>query len=453
MTQKKRISFGSKLGVVAAAAGSAVGLGNIWRFPYELGLSGGGAFLLIYILCVVLLGMPVMLSEFVIGRLGQANPAGAFRKLGSHRKWQLVGIMGVCSSFLIMGFYVVVSGWTMEYIFQAVSNGFVNKDTAALSQAFTDFSSNTARPIGWMTLFLLLTAGIIIAGVEKGIEKSTKIMMPLLLLIIVALGLRAVTLPGGTDGLKFLFYPDFSKINSTVILNAMGQAFFSLSLGMGCMITYGSYIKKENNLGKTVVQVTSLDTVIAVLAAIAIFPAVFAFGINPGQGPTLVFITLPNIFDQMTGGYIWSILFFVLLCIAALTSTISLLEVIVACLTEEFKLSRIKAVIFSSVGIFILGICASLSMGVWSDVTVFGLTFFELFDSVTAKILMPLGGILMTVFAGWALKKEAVEAELSSAGNYKVTYFKIYLFLIKYITPVAIFIVLLNELGLGKPLF
>jgi NSS family neurotransmitter:Na+ symporter len=453
MTQKKRISFGSKLGVVAAAAGSAVGLGNIWRFPYELGQSGGGAFLLIYIACVILLGMPIMTSEFVIGRLGQSNAAGAFRKFGSNSKWQFVGVMGVFCSFLIMGFYVVVSGWTMEYIFQAVSNGFINKDTAALSQAFTDFSSSTARPICWMTLFLIFTAGIIIAGVEKGIEKSAKIMMPLLLLIIIALGIRAVTLPGGAEGLQFLFRPDFSKINSTVILNAMGQAFFSLSLGMGCMITYGSYIKKENNLGKTVVQVTTIDTIIAVLASIAIFPAVFAFGIDPGQGPTLVFITLPNIFTQMAGGYIWSVLFFILLCIAALTSTISLLEVIVAYLTEEFKLSRIKAVVFSSAGIFVLGVCASLSMGIWSDVHIFGLTFFDLFDSVTAKILMPLGGILISVFAGWILKKELVKAELSSSGKYKIVYLKVYLFLIRYITPIAIFIVLLNELGLAKLFF
>lgn len=453
MSQKKRISFGSKLGVVAAAAGSAVGLGNIWRFPYELGQSGGGAFLLIYIICVVLLGMPIMMSEFVIGRMGQSNSAGAFRKLAPDSKWWIVGVMGVLCSFLIMGFYVVVSGWTMEYVFQAVSNSFSGKDTATLSQAFTDFSSSTARPILWMGLFLIFTSVIVIAGVKNGIEKSTKVMMPLLLLIIIALGIRSVTLPGGAEGLRFLFQADFEKINSSVVLNAMGQAFFSLSLGMGCMITYGSYIKKENNLGGTVLEVTALDTLIAILASIAIFPAVFAFGIDPGYGPTLVFITLPNIFAQMTGGYLWAVLFFILLCVAALTSTISLLEVIVAYLSEEFKLSRTKAVVISSIGIFILGVCASLSMGIWSEVHVFGLTFFELFDSLTAKILMPLGGIFISVFAGWVLKKEVLKAELSNEGKYKVAYLKIYLFLVKFITPIAIFFVLLNELGLVKLLF
>ena len=330
MSEKERINFGSKLGVVAAAAGSAVGLGNIWRFPYELGQYGGGAFLVIYLLCVVLLGMPVMMSEFVIGRMGQANTTGSFRKLAPSKKWWLVGLMGVLASFLILGFYVVVSGWTLEYIVQAIGNKFSGRDTAVLSEVFTDFSTHTARPLIWMVVFMVFTAGVVYAGVKNGIEKSTKFLMPLLLLLIIALGVRAVTLPGGAEGLRFLFQPDYSKINSSVILSAMGQAFFSLSLGMGCMITYGSYISKKNNLQHTVIEVTLLDTLIAILASVAIFPAVFSLGINPAQGPELVFITLPNVFAHMPGGYFWAILFFVLLAVAALTSTISLLEVIVA---------------------------------------------------------------------------------------------------------------------------
>lgn len=453
MAENKRANFGSKLGVVAAAAGSAVGLGNIWRFPYELGQSGGAAFLLIYIICIIFLGLPIMTSEFVIGRMSQANAVGAFRKLAPGSKWWLVGLMGVLAAFLIMGFYVVVSGWTLEYIVQAAGNKFANKDTATLTSVFTDFSSHTWRPLIWMVVFLIITCSIILAGVKNGIEKSSKFMMPLLLVIIIALGIRAVTLPGGGEGLRFLFQPDFSKINSSVILNAMGQAFFSLSLGMGCMITYGSYINKKNHLAATVVEVTILDTVIAVLASIAIFPAVFSFGINPEQGPTLVFITLPNIFAHMPGGYIWSILFFVLLSIAALTSMISLLEVIVAFLVEEMKLTRLKAVIFSGLGILILGVCSSFAMGIWSDVHIFGFNFFDLFDNVTSKIMMPLGGLFIALFAGWVLKKEQVRAELSNNGKYKAAYFKVYIFIVRYIAPVAILLIFLNQLGVGSLFF
>jgi NSS family neurotransmitter:Na+ symporter len=450
MTQKERINFGSKLGVVAAAAGSAVGLGNIWRFPYELGQSGGGAFLLIYIVCVVLLGLPIMTSEFMIGRMAQANAAGSFRSLAPGKKWWVVGLMGVLASFLIMGFYVVVSGWTLEYIVQAVGNKFANRDTATLSEVFTEFSTDTWRPLIWMFLFMVSTAAIILAGVKNGIEKSTKFMMPLLLLIIIALGIRATTLPGGMEGIRFLFQPDFGKITPGVILSAMGQAFFSLSLGMGCMITYGSYISKRNHLSHTAVEVTVLDTAIAILAGVAIFPAVFALGINPAQGPELVFITLPNVFAHMPGGYLWAILFFVLLSLAALSSTISLLEVIVAYLTEEFKIKRLNAAIGASVVILILGVLSSLSLGVWRDVQIFGMGFFTLFDSMTSKVLMPLGGLLISLFAGWVLNKDRMREELSNNGTFKIGFFKAYVFLLRYVAPIAITLIFLNQLGLSK---
>ena len=450
MTDKERINFGSKLGVVAAAAGSAVGLGNIWRFPYELGQYGGGAFLVIYLLCVVLLGMPVMMSGFVIGRMGQANTAGSFRKLAPGKKWWLVGLMGVITSFLILGFYVVVAGWTLEYVVQAVGNQFSAKDSAALTKVFTDFSTDTTRPLLWMTLFTAFTASIVYLGVKDGIEKSSKFLMPMLFLIIIALGIRAVTLPGGAEGLRFLFQPDFSKINSSVILSAMGQAFFSLSLGMGCMITCGSYISKKNNLQHTVLEVTLLDTLVAVLAAVAIFPAVFSLGIDPAQGPELVFITLPNVFAHMPGGYFWAILFFVLLAVAALTSTISLLEVIVAYIVEEFNFKRHKVIVYVSLGILFLGVLSSLSLGTWSDVTIFGMGFFNLFDNATSKVLMPLGGLLISVFVGWMLDKNAILNEMSNAGKLKVGYFKLYLFLVRYLAPVGISLIIINQLGLGK---
>lgn len=446
MAKSQRINFSSKLAVVAAAAGSAVGLGNIWRFPYELGQSGGAAFLIIYLFFVVVIGMPLMMSEFVIGRMGQGNAVGAFKKVAPRKSWWLIGVMGVLTAFFIMGFYSVISGWTLEYIYQAVSNQFANKDTATLSQAFTAFSSDTIRPLFWMVIFMIIAATIIILGVKDGIEKSTKFLMPLLLIIIIILGIRSITLPGGAMGLKYLFQPDFTKITPSVVLSAMGQAFFSLSLGMGCMITYGSYINVKNHLSHTVFEVTALDTLVSVLAAIAIFPAVFAMGINPAQGPELVFITLPNVFAQIPGGYIWSILFFILLCVAALTSAISLMEVVVAYLVEELKIKRIKATILVSVVIMLLGVLASLSFGIWKDVHIFGMNFFDLFDNITSKVLMPIGGLMISIFTGWFLSKKRIKEEMSSYGKFSTPYFRAFIFLVKYIAPLCILLVILHQI-------
>ncbi len=446
MAKSQRINFSSKMAVVAAAAGSAVGLGNIWRFSYELGQSGGAAFLIIYLFFVVVIGMPLMMSEFVIGRMGQGNAVGAFKKIASGKSWWLIGVMGVLTAFFIMGFYSVISGWTLEYIYQAVSNQFANKDTATLSQAFTEFSSDTIRPLFWMVIFMIIAATIIILGVKDGIEKSTKFLMPLLLIIIIILGIRSITLPGGAVGLKYLFQPDFTKITPSVVLSAMGQAFFSLSLGMGCMITYGSYINVKNHLSHTVFEVTALDTLVSVLAAIAIFPAVFAMGINPAQGPELVFITLPNVFAQIPGGYIWSILFFILLCVAALTSAISLMEVVVAYLVEELKIKRIKATILVSVVIMLLGVLASLSFGIWKDVHIFGMNFFDLFDNITSKVLMPIGGLMISIFTGWFLSKKRIKEEMSSYGKFSTPYFRAFIFLVKYIAPLCILLVILHQI-------
>lgn len=440
-----RTNFGSKLGIIAAAAGSAVGLGNIWRFPYELGQQGGGAFLLVYILCVLLLGLPIMLAELLIGRMGQHNVTGAFRSIG-HPRWRFIGYAGVLCSFLIMGFYCVVAGWTIEYIWQAITNQFADKSTADLAAAFADFSTRPIRPIIWMVLFVGITCYVVLAGVQNGIEKSAKILMPVLFVLLLVLCLRSLTLPGGLEGVAFLFQPDFSKITPEVVLSAMGQAFFSLSLGMGCMITYGSYINKKNNLEHTALQVTGLDTLVAVLAAIAIFPAVFALGINPAQGPELVFITLPNVFAHIPGGYIWAIAFFVLLSIAALTSTISLLEVITAFMNEEWKLPRRKAAIIASCIIAVLGVFASLSLGLLKDYTIAGMSFFDLLDNFTAKFLMPIGGLAIAVFCGWVLDRKRMEAELSNNGQLKLKYIKVFAFLLKYITPLAILAIFIDQL-------
>lgn len=447
----KRDSFGSKFGIIAAAAGSAVGLGNIWKFPYEVGNNGGGAFLIFYLVFVFLIGVPVMISELTIGRNGQKNAIGSFKAISPKKPWFLVGVMGIGAAFMIFAFYGSVAGWTLEYIFQSVKNGFAGKTPDELSGMFDSFIANPVRPLVWQFIFVLLTAGVVVAGVKNGIEKYTKILMPVLLVIILILIVRSVTLPGAAAGLEFLFKPDFSKINGTVILSALGQAFFSLSLGMGTIITYGSYIQKNDNLGVTAVQVSIADTFIAVLAGIAIFPAVFAFGINPSQGEGLVFVTIPNIFQQMAGGYFFSLLFFVLLAVAALTSTISLLEVIVAYFSEELRISRKKATIFASLVILVLGALCTLSNGgVLADFKIFGMNIWGLLEYSSADILLPLGGLFIVIFVGFFMGRKRVMEELTNGGSLKGRVLPVAMFLIRFLAPIGIALVFLNVIGLLK---
>lgn len=445
-----RDSFGSRMGVIMAAAGSAVGLGNIWRFPYVLGENGGGAFLIIYLIIIFAIGIPVMMSELVIGRRTQRNPVGAFRMLSSRRPWYLVGMMGIVAAFMILAFYTAVAGWTLEYIYQILIGGIKGKSSAELSTMFDAFRSGSLRPALWFTIFLLATAGIVLGGVRKGIEKSTKVLMPLLFLLLIFMCVKALTLPGAGKGVEFLFRPDFSKITGTTVLMALGQAFFSLSIGMGTLITYGSYIPKDNNLATTAMQVSMIDLLIAVLAGLAIFPAVFAFGISPSSGEALTFIVLPGIFQQMTGGMIFAFMFFFLLAIAALTSTISVLEVIVAYFSEQLNLSRRTAIIIATASMFILGIAASLSWGMMKDVKLFKLNIFDLFNYTTANILLPLGGLLIVAFLGWFFPGPSVRDELSNEGTLKVRYYSLFRFIIRFIAPVAIALVFLNGLGLLK---
>ena len=348
MNKNDRANFGSKLGVILASAGSAVGLGNIWRFPYETGNHGGAAFIIIYLGCILLLGLPIMISEFLIGRHSRANTAAAYQILAPKTHWRWVGRMGVLAGLLILSYYSVVAGWTLEYITEALTNSFSGKSSADFIASFQGFSSNPWKPVLWLIVFLLATHFIIVKGVEKGIEKSSKIMMPMLFIIILVLVVCSVTLPGAQSGIEFLLKPDFSKVDGSVFLGAMGQAFFSLSLGMGCLCTYASYFGKDTNLTKTAFSVGVIDTVVAVLAGFIIFPAAFSVGIKPDAGPSLVFITLPNVFQQAFGSipvlaYVFSVMFYVLLAVAALTSTISLHEVVTAYLHEEFKFTRGKA--------------------------------------------------------------------------------------------------------------
>ncbi|MCM0361902.1 MULTISPECIES: sodium-dependent transporter [Bacteroides] len=455
MTKKDRGNFGSKLGVILASAGSAVGLGNIWRFPYETGNHGGAAFILIYLGCILLLGLPIMIAEFLIGRHSQANTARAYQILAPGTQWRWVGRMGVLAGFLILGYYSVVAGWTLEYIFEAVSNSFAGKTPAEFISSFQSFSSNPWRPALWLTLFLLATHFIIVKGVEKGIEKSSKIMMPTLFIIILVLVGCSVTLPGASRGIEFLLKPDFSKVDGNVFLGAMGQAFFSLSLGMGCLCTYASYFSKDTNLTRTAFSVGIIDTFVAVLAGFIIFPAAFSVGIQPDAGPSLIFITLPNVFQQAFSGipvlaYIFSVMFYVLLALAALTSTISLHEVVTAYLHEEFNFTRGKAARLVTAGCILLGILCSLSLGVTKDFTIFGLGMFDLFDFVTAKLMLPLGGLFISIFTGWYLDKKLVWSEITNNGTLKVPIYKLIIFILKYVAPIAISVIFINELGLLK---
>lgn len=439
----KRDSFGSKLGVIAAAAGSAIGLGNIWRFPYITGENGGGAFLVFYIIFIIVIGIPVMLSEFVIGRRAQRNPFGAFKLLKPKQPWYLIGVMGIVAAFLILAFYSTVAGWTLEYLYLAIVNGFDGRSSDELSLMFTAFHTSGLRPIMWQLVFMFLTAWIVWNGVKNGIEKYAKILMPVLLLIIIFISIRSVTLPGAAAGLEFLFKPDFSKINSNVILQALGQAFFSLSIGMGTLITYGSYISKNDNLTNISVAVSSADTFIAIVAGVAIIPAVFAFGIEPNAGPGLVFITLPNIFEQMPGGYIWSLLFFILLAVAALTSTVSVLEVVVAYFSEELNLSRKLATVIATVSISVVGVVCTLSQNPESGLKIFGKNLFDNINHLTADILLPFGGLLIVTFVGWFMGKSKVKAELSNEGKITLVIFDVFVFILRYLAPIAIILLLL----------
>ena len=450
MTHTKRATFGSKIGVILATVGCAVGLGNIWRFPYMLGENGGAAFLLVYISCILFLGIPVMITEFFIGRYSRKNAAGAFKVMAPGTKWSVIGYNGVAAAFLILGYYAVVSGWTLEYIVQAFSGSLEGKNATDFADEFTAFSTGVFRPILWTVVFIALTHIIIISGVKEGIERASKVMMPVLFLILIALCVRSITLPGASEGLTFLFNPDFSKIDSSVVLSAMGQAFFSLSIGMGCLITYASYFGKQTNLQTTALQVTILDTLVAVLAGVMIFPAVFSFGIEPTTGPELVFITLPNVFEQLPFGNIWSFVFFVLLALAALTSTISLHEVSTAYVHEEYHVSRKKAAIIVSVGVTIVGILCSLSMGVLSSYTLFGLNFFNLLDFVTAKIMLPLGGMMICIFTAKRVDKLLLKEEVTNHGTIRFYFFSTYVFFVKYIAPIGIGLIFFNELGLLK---
>ena len=452
MAFKNRENFG-RIGAVLAAAGSAVGLGNIWRFPIETGRNGGAAFVLVYNVCVIVLGLPVMISEFMIGRSTQSNTAAAYRKLSPGTQWKWVGRLGVLTGFLIFSYYSVVAGWTVEYAGYALTNVFARESD--YKQMFSDFASNPFWPVLWLFVFMFITHVIIVRGVKSGIEKVSKILMPTLFLLIMMLVFCAITLPGSGPGIDFIVRPDFSKINGMVVLSAMGQAFFSLSIGMGCLCTYASYFRPDTNLTRSAVNVASIDTMIAIMSGFIIFPAAASAGYMltaDDVGPSLIFITLPHVFQQAFSGapilaYVFSVMFYLLLILAALTSTISMHEVITAYLKEEFEMSRKKAARIVTCSCAFLGIFCALSFGVLSGFKLMDMTIFDWFDFVSSTILLPFGGMLISIFTGWYLNKRLMYDELTNYGTVRVRYFKVLVFILRFVAPVAIGFIFFNELG------
>ncbi len=432
---ENRDQWGSRFGFIMAAAGSAIGLGNIWRFPYITGKFGGAAFVLIYLAVVLIIGMSVMLAEFVIGRNAQSDAVGSFRKLGGGA-WPLVGWMGFFCGFVILSYYAVIAGWTVAYMFKSLGGLMSEAAAGKAGDVFGAFVSDPVQSIAYHVVVMAITTGIIYKGISGGIEKCCKILMPALLVLLLVLIVRSVTLPGSGAGLEFYLKPDLSKITNQAILAAVGQGFFSLSLGMGCMITYGSYLSKKEYLPSIARTVVLLDTSVAILAGFVIFPAVFAFGIEPGAGPGLTFVTLPAVFAKMPMGAIFSFAFFLLLFIAALTSAISLLEVVVTYCIDQLRWNRAKAAIIMGTAIALLGIPSALSVGGHIP-QVAGKDFLDAADFITNNVIMPLGGIFISVFVGW-IWADGAKAEITDNGKLAFPFYTVWLWICRVVAPVSI---------------
>jgi NSS family neurotransmitter:Na+ symporter len=450
-------NFAGKIGAILATAGSAVGLGNIWRFPTEAGTNGGAAFLLIYISFMLLLATPIMIAEFTIGRHGQSDVMHAFESMSNGKKdWRYMGYLPVIAGILVLSYYAVVAGWTLEYAFRAGINDFIGKTQEEFTQDFIAFSSNPLRPLTWLFLILALTFGIVALGVQKGIERGAKIMMPTLFVFLAILAICSLTLPNASLGLNFLFKPDFSKVNSSTILSAMGQSFFTLSVGICCLCTYACYFRKDVNLIKDGFKVAAIDTLVAIMSGVIIFPAVYSIpGLSPDAGPSLVFITLPNVFQEVFSGlpviaYLFSLMFYLLLVMAALTSSISMLEMSAAYFHKEKGMNRPKAALIMSLTCFVLGVACSLSFGIWQDITIFGMGFFDLFDFLVAKLLMPIGGLLICIYLGWIVDNKVVYDELTNNGTIAQPLYPYFRFIIRYFASICIAMIFITEIGLLK---
>ena len=448
----ERARFGSRLGMILATAGSAVGLGNIWRFPYMAGDNGGAAYILIYIMCVMLLGLPCMINEFIIGRNAASNTARSYRKLSGGTPWAAVGYLGVATGFLITGYYLVVSGWCLQYIYASVV-GELSGDAAYFESYFKSFEKDPVKPVMWALAFVAITHIVVSRGVRGGIEKASKLLMPALFILLLVIVVSSCMLPGAVKGISFLFNPDFSKMDGNVFLGALGQSFYSLSIGMGCICTYASYFKKDTNLPGSAVQIGVIDSVVAVLAGLMIFPAAFSVGVNPDSGPSLLFITLPNVFQQAFGdipavGLVVSLAFYALLSLAALTSLISLHEVSTAFVQEEFKTTRHRAATAVTLMCGIMAVFCSLSLAGYDGLKVFGMPLFGFLDFFTGQILLPVGGFFTCLFVGWYLPRDMVRNEFTNHGMIYNAMFGIYLFAVRFVCPLCILLIFMHQFGI-----
>ncbi len=447
----ERGNFGSRLGIVLATAGSAVGLGNVWRFPYMTGQNGGAAFIMVYLACILLLGIPGMVSEFIVGRHSQTNAARAYASFSRGKAWGLIGILGIITSTIILGFYAVVAGWCLHYL-GVSAIGQLKGDASYVQSYFQTFSCDPVKPATLGVAFILITHFIIIRGVRNGIERASKLLMPLLLILLLILVIASCSLPGAIKGIEFLLKPDFSKVNGKVCLEALGQAFFSLSLGTACLCTYASYFSRQTRLLQSATQIAIIDFLIALMSGLMIFPAAFSVGVQPDSGPSLIFITLPNVFQQAFSfmpalGYVISILFYALLVFAALTSTISMHEIGTAFFHEELHLKRSKAAWVLTIVCSLIAIFCSLSIGK-PDIQVWGKSLMDFCDFVTAQVMLPTGALLTSILVGYFASKKTVREEFTNweTSNSK-SYFNFYLFCVRYIVPICILLILMHQFG------
>ena len=446
--------FATKLGLIAATVGSAVGLGNVWRFPVLAQSNGGAAFLLVYIACVFMLGIPVMMAEFSLGRGGKSDAVGSFMNVTPGKKWWMTGAIAIIASYLILCYYMVVAGWTMEYLWNSITgdlyapiNASGEIDSAQFTTKMKEYIVDDINPLIFTYIMIVANFVVLMCGVKKGIERLSNILMPMLFVLLIIFGCVSLSLPKAEEGLKFFLSPDFSKINGTVIINAMGQAFFSLSLGMGILITYASYYPKTTILSRTAVTVSLLDMTVAIMMGIIIFPAVTSFGLTGESlaGPSLVFSTLPEVFAQMPLTQLWSILFFLFLMVAALTSTISIAEVSIAFMQDRFKMSRIKACLIVIAPLFLFSSLCSLSQGSLGNMTIAGYTLFDLFDTVATNILLPTASILLCIYMGWVAPKSFFKGQLTNQGTVTSRVFHIVLFIVRFVAPILIGTILITH--------
>lgn len=441
-----RAHWGTRIGFILATAGSAIGLGNIWKFPYITGVNGGGAFVLIYLLCIAVVGVPVFIAELYIGQKSQKNAVEAFETL--HKKktsWRFTGMLGVLSAFLILSFYSVVGGWILDFLFNSVTNQFSGKSEPEIRGMMGSLFGNPWRQLIWHSFFMAGTVAIVLGGIQNGIEKWNKILMPALLILLGVLLFRSFFLPGFSEALSFLFAPDASKLTGKGILEAVGHSFFTLSLGLGAIITYGSYLGEKGKLVKTAITVAFLDTMIALVAGTVIFSVVFSYGIQPGGGPTLMFQTLPVLFSKMTGSYLVALMFFALVAFAAFTSSVSLLEVVVTYWVESHKKDRRQTVIWVGICVYAVGVLSALSTNVLSDFKMGGLTFFDLFDKLTSSLFLPIGGLFISLFYGWVLGPQAVKNSIENSPS-RALLAQGLLWTSRLLAPIAIIWMLVNGL-------